>query len=594
MLTAVVVGALIALWQANLARVEARKANAIRDFLVGVFERNSVAHADGAAARKTTAEELLAQSAREIRGRLHEAPEVRRELLGVMARLYSSLDLQAPAIELLNDQLELERRTEGPDSVAVARTLAHLAFSQVQTGNYELAEETSRQSLAIFRARGDQRSLEHALAYGNLAQAAYRLARSPDVVRSNYQAGLSLIEKHHPRNHWRMEMMLGLVRADLLAQDYPAAVTHSERALALLDANAVDANGIVRGSVLETLAHSLSWVNRTAEAERLLLEAITEFDRAGGPDHPFAAEARRELGAQYMWAGRRAEARELLGKALPAMEKNKGPDDVELTSHARTTYASTLYLRGELAAAEPHMRQAWRATRGVATLLAPHTDINLLRLSTQRGRFAEAREFARGLEETLIKSFGNGSWMHQTGVARLGEFALAEGRAAEARRLFTRLRDDFPEAPDALTNARAAARAGLVRLALAEGDVTGARTQAAELLADIERARGRGDMPDEEAEARLLLGVALARGGDSAAARAHLERALARREAMDAPESLWLAEIRLQLAQVLVRLGDRAAARREFTLAEEAHRRQGEVGPQYATLLEEVRRALIR
>ncbi|HTE41587.1 MAG TPA: serine/threonine-protein kinase, partial [Steroidobacteraceae bacterium] len=62
-IVALVTGTGVAVWQAQVARAEARKATAIKEFLVGVFERNNVAHPDGAVARKTTAEELLAQSA---------------------------------------------------------------------------------------------------------------------------------------------------------------------------------------------------------------------------------------------------------------------------------------------------------------------------------------------------------------------------------------------------------------------------------------------------------------------------------------------------------------------------------------------------
>jgi serine/threonine-protein kinase len=587
-------GAAVTLWQAKVARVEARKATAIRDFLVGVFERNSVAHPDGASARKVTAEELLAQSARQIRTGLGDSPEVRRELLGVMARLYSTLDLQAPAIELLDEKLADERATFGAQSLPVARTLSALAYSQTQIGQYEEAEKSATQSLAIFDALGDESTLEHAMAHSSLAQSAYRLGKGADAVRAGYAAGLALVEKHHPRNKARIDMLLGLARAENYAQDNEAAVRWCEQAKALLDANEVEADGIVRGSTYQVMGHILTWVHRYEESEQLMQAAIIEYDKSGGTDHPFAAEGRHELGKTYMWRGRRTEASKLMGEALATLERTKGPDDPDLTAHVRSDFASNLYLRGEYAAAEPLMRKSYDIIKPLGGTMMPHVEINLGRLYTQQGRFAEAGEHLRGIDAEAAKIFGDGSWMHATALARSGELALAEGRDADARRIFTRLWSEFEEPDDALANNRAAARLGLLRLMLAEGEIAQACTQATELVAAIERSKGRADMPDEEAAARMLLGSALLAGGDAGAAKPHLEAAVTMRERMDAPESLWLAEARLYLAMALHASGDRAGARRLLGLAEGAYRTQGRVGPAYTRLLAQASRSLAR
>jgi tetratricopeptide (TPR) repeat protein len=94
----------------------------------------------------------------------------------------------------------------------VARTLGNLGYSLIQAGEYEKAEAVSRQALEIFEAHGDRASLELALAYANLGQAAYRLGRGYEAVRSNYAAGLALVEEYHPRSQWRVEILTGLAR----------------------------------------------------------------------------------------------------------------------------------------------------------------------------------------------------------------------------------------------------------------------------------------------------------------------------------------------------------------------------------------------
>jgi tetratricopeptide (TPR) repeat protein len=171
-------------------------------------------------------------------------------------------------------------------------------------------------------------------------------------------------------------------------------------------------------------------------------------------------------------------------------------------------------------------------------------------------------------------------------LTRLGDLRLAQGRTEDARALFTRVRDEWQE--EHLQMNRAYAMTTLLRMQIAAGDAS-AVASARELIAKIQSSRGRTDMPDEEAAAQMLLGVALMRAGDPAAAREHLELSVAMRERMDAAESPWLAQARLYLAQSLHRSGDRAAARRLLDLAASAHREHAALGPQHRELLAQTR-----
>ena len=226
--------------------------------------------------------------------------------------------------------------------------------------------------------------------------------------------------------------------------------------------------------------------------------------------------------------------------------------------------------------------------------MVPKARLNLARLQTQQGRFEEAGASLEGLEPRVIELFGEGSWMHTVVLARAGEFELARGNLDTAEKNFERLRTQYAEAPGAMTTNRAAGHEGMVRVALARGDHTKAQELAMGFIRAVEGSSGRRELPDQEASAHLLLGVALLGQGQAAAARPEIERALAMREAMDAPQSLWLAEIRLHYARVLNALGDSAGARGQLALAADAHRIQGRVGPQYARLLADTRANLSR
>jgi eukaryotic-like serine/threonine-protein kinase len=537
------------LWQAQLARVEARKATAIKDFLVGVFERNSTAHPDGAKARQTTAEELLAQSAQQIRTSLVDAPEIRSELLGVMGKLYAALEMQKEALPLLEERLAIQRRELGDSDSAVAKTLSDLAASQLQSGDYPAAERNANDALQIFRANGDESALEHALAHATLGQVSYRLGTARDGrMRRHFEAARDLLAVHHPRSYWRLEVQTGLARIAQSEGNHEAALKYDQEAVQLFESGAVDADGIARGGVYQSLGNSLNWVSRNDEAERYLRKAIVEFERAGGPNHPYTIDGRRELGSFLGWIGRRQESKATLEGALRAQIDARGADDPQLTSVIRLDLGRVLMMRGEYAAAErelQHVIKTWKVSG--ASTLAPM--MHLARLHTEQGRFDIAAEELEDIEARAVKRFGKGSWWHAVAINRLAALNLAQGRLEEALRYFMRTRNEGFDPPGEFGPNRAYAEVGLLRVALMQrrdADLVG---EARTVISQIESSRARGDMPDEEAAAHMLLGVGLMRGGRIDEAGPHLERAAAMRERMDAPESPLLAEARLYLAQ---------------------------------------------
>jgi eukaryotic-like serine/threonine-protein kinase len=582
---AIAAGLIGVVWQAQVARSEARKATAIRDFLVGIFERNNVAHPDGARARQTTASELLAQSAQQIRGTLQDAPEVRTELLGVMAQLYASLDMQSDAIALLTDKLASQRAISGAD-LDVAKTLSNLSYSQIQIGDYPAAERSAHEALQIFAALDDTTTLEHGIALTNLAQAAYRQGKGAEgAMRENFEAGLRLIEAHHPRNKWRLDALLGLARVANLEGNNDQSIDYCKQAIALIESNAVESDGMARGAVYQNTGNISHWLMRHTDAEASMRKAMREYEQAGGPQHPFAIDGKRELGVFLTWTGKRVEAKQLLGEALAAQERSKGADDPELTAYSRMDFAHVLLLRGEFAAAEPHLIRALNAWRTAGAPTARPL-LYLSRIHVEQGLVDQAEREVTDIEEAIKKTWGEGSWSHATALTRLGDLRLAQGRTADAQALFTRVRDEWKE--EQLTTNRAYAMVALLRMRIAAGDAS-AVSSAREIIAQIEATRGRADMPDEEAAAHMWLGVALMRSGDPAAAREYLERSVAMRERLDAPESPWLAQARLYLAQSLYKGGDRTGARRMLDLAAAAHRQQTLLGPQHRDLLAQTR-----
>ncbi len=574
-------------WQAQVAHREARKATAIKDFVVGIFERNSTSHPDGARARQATAEELLSQASQEIRTGLADAPEVRTELLGMMARLYSNMEMQKDALPLLQDQLETQRRVLGPAHPDAARTLASLAQSQVQSGDYPDAVRSATEAQEIFRANGEESALEYAQTYKILGQANYRLGNYQDgTLLSLYQTGLDLVTKYHPRDAERLSMLSGLSRTEQVLGNHERSLALLQEAAKLAEDGVVELDGIQRGGLYQSLGDRLNWAARNDEAEQFMRKAIVEYEKAGGPEHPYASDGKRALGILLAWSGRREEARELLQEAFESQRRARGDDDPQLTTVIRLDLGRVLLMRGEYLEGEQHLQRVvgiWN-TSGQPTLNAK---IQLGRLHTEQGRFDLAAQDLEGIDEGAAKMFGPGSWIHATALNRLGALHLAQGRGDEARHYFERTTRET-KAVQGLDANLAYARVGLLRLALAEG-APGAAAMAREILSQIEAATTRMEMPDEEAAVHMLLGAVLMRDRQLQEAKSHLEKAVEMRARMDAPDSAQLAEARLYLAQQRFRAGAREEARGLIAQAARALAVQP-VGPQFQNLLTETRR----
>jgi len=571
-----------------VARNESRKATAIKDFLVGIFEHNSTSHPDGAKAQQTTAAELLNQGAQQIRTGLADAPEVRAELLGVMAQLYSNLEMQKEALPLLEEQLATRRRLLGEQHPDVARTLALLAHANHESGNYAESARLAREAQGIFQASGDTAAIEYAQTYYLLGQGMYRMGKYRDPKMAEYfQTGLDLAVTHHPRDPTRLLMLAGLSNFAQTMGNHDEALKYGAERVRLIESGEVQSDGMDRASAYQGYGDLLSWASRNDEAERYMRMAIDEYRRAGGENHPFVAGGQNALGMLIAWFGRRAEAKELLQGALATQERQRGEADPQLTTVIRVNLGRVLVMRGEYPAAEQQLLRVVDAFRASNQPLE-NILIQLGRLHTEQGRFEVANGDLERIDEKTAEMFGPNSWVHSNALLRLAYLQLAQGKVPEAEHYFRRV--DAEEGMPGVSPNRAAARVGLLRIEMQKRDPQLAE-HARELLSGIESSRMREEMPDEEAAAHLLLGAALTRAGKMQDAQTHLEQALARRERMDAPENPDLAECRLLLAQQRHLAGQRAAARNLYEQAARAYQMQ-QIGPQHRVLLAQTREVL--
>jgi hypothetical protein len=120
-MTTVSAGVAATLWQARLAReqagaarTEAANANAIKDFMLGVFRTARVG--DGKTTQDTSARDLLKSGGEQLLQDKQLAPAVRLELLTVIGSLQNNLGQIDAADPLEREALRVAREVYGPTS----------------------------------------------------------------------------------------------------------------------------------------------------------------------------------------------------------------------------------------------------------------------------------------------------------------------------------------------------------------------------------------------------------------------------------------------------------------------------------------------
>jgi serine/threonine-protein kinase len=137
--------AVVAAIQAVKAREEAARADAIRRFVVGVFERNRAVQPDAAKARTTTVRELLDFGRDELLAKPPPQPAVAEALYGTFSEMYFQLGLETESLRLDRARFELNRKAFG---VLDRRTLE----AQRDLAQVLMRQGTNRDELAALAA----------------------------------------------------------------------------------------------------------------------------------------------------------------------------------------------------------------------------------------------------------------------------------------------------------------------------------------------------------------------------------------------------------------------------------------------------------
>lgn len=360
--TALAVGLGAALWQAQVAkthaetaRKEARTAQAVKDFMQGIFLANSAQQGDPVKARQTTARELLDIGAAKIDEALVDAPEAKLEMLQIYSELYSQLLLADKASEFAERRLALVREREGATSLALVEAL--VPFAIVRRGQWiddPRQWSALREVMAILDRRGEDSAFHRSVAL--TAAAEYWADR--DFGRALGDSRRAMAIYRDPDDFMANARRTAVI--ELLAGNYAEArviaLDGLEKGRAYAEemrrkGQAGEGDFLYGPLVLDLLAEAEWGLKDQQAAESRWRAALAAAVATYGAVDPDTARIQSRLAAFLLATGRAAEAQPLIDQAAATLAGGRPDDRTKLRYEALVALGHAQSDAGQSAAA---------------------------------------------------------------------------------------------------------------------------------------------------------------------------------------------------------------------------------------------------
>jgi serine/threonine-protein kinase len=588
-------------WQAAKARVSEQRArtseqraiaaaatsDAVKDFMIRIFQSNSLGQEESAKARQMNALQLLEAGANRVGEQFKDNPAVQRELLTVILRLLGesrSADYRKHALELI----ALLGKVPGS---GLQRGEIYNELAVMEQGKH--AQASSDFAKAGLDAVGPPIDLAHRKVRASLT-AAYGTAKKQLgdndgsvalflEAEKLFADGLSNTAEY---GHLLSELGWLEIRRDRIE----AAVDYFERAMVAFRADPTTyQRSLAQGHGDLSAAYSLR--KRFPEAERELKLAAELFLKDYGPDDPETALANARAAKTVYQQNRYGEAVALLKPAIQVLEKPSPNMVHDYLVSAAEYLADALIQSGNLREAEPAVRKAIAVANQDAQPYQINPNFEAAELDVMRGRYPAAESAGRRALKLVAEVYGPGSSKVRRANIRLGRVLLAMGKLDEADALFTTAMQADAVNAAVFDSSWTAASVQRARVLIARGQATQALPPLTDALQKYQAQAANTRDVNDEVELQLELGRALTASERAAEALPHLDRALALRQTQYV-FSPRLAEAQVALADGKLRLGDVDAGRALLAKAKAIHAANRELGSQYQKPLADLQHAL--
>lgn len=422
-------------------RLQAARAERVRDFLVGIFD---AADPFGPGHGKINTQDLLEMSVERIRGELADEPEVRAELLGVLGHIYLQYSQPAQAEPLLAEALQIRNSLHQQDHPDLARAIYLYAAYLTHMGDYTRAEREARRALAMRESLLGRDHVDYLMSLGQVTVIMMYAGRYLEAEPAAWET-------------------LSLRRQIGYSEDV---------------ALSLNVMGII-----------LTGLGRYQEAEELYREGIAIRESLYQPHQAAMATIPHNLAVNLMRQGRFEEAESLLRDAL-ALRRDAHPEGHPRIAYTLDNLGRVTRLLGRPDEAEKHHREALEIRRRFG--LHDHRNrargLHALgRLAQDRGEVEQAESlYLEALEQFKAHNLECHPSAANTRIA-LGWMWLRQGRVSEAEPLFEEALDIHLASSGEYSDSTAQVRVALGLLRTAQGQTDQAR---ALLEPGLERLKG--------------------------------------------------------------------------------------------------------
>jgi eukaryotic-like serine/threonine-protein kinase len=386
-------GLAAALWQARVARGQARRAEEAQRFLTSVFLEANPDQAKGA---QLTARDLLDRGAARVDDELADQPELHAEMLKVLGNVYFQLALYPEALKLHEKALAIRRELSEEPSWELAESYRRVGSALHKTAEYAKAKLFLERALAMHEGRDDHLAVAMTLndlanrsrAVGELEEAERLLERaaalnarhgdldSPQLAKNlnNLAIALWKQQKHreaaavferalaiHRKNEGELSSLIAGTEDNLAMMlsemgDHEAARVHSARAIAISERLYTRPHANL-AMLLNTAGFLATKRDDHEEAIRLYERSLAVYEQSMDREHPDVAYPLQNLGRERAATGDPRAALALHERALRIREKAYGSKHSNVaTSLGDIAYAYRLL--EDYAAAEAAQRRS--------------------------------------------------------------------------------------------------------------------------------------------------------------------------------------------------------------------------------------------
>lgn len=349
-LVALSAGLTVAIWQYDIARAEAFRAEQVRDFLTSLFEQ---ADPIVAGEREVTLRELVDGAAARLETELGETPEVRAELTQLIGNAYFGIGDFDKALAMHEQALSHWQSGESGPSLEVVRALNAVGNDYSQRGEYGKAEALHREAIHQLESLGPQDSVDAVDSWTQLGAALVQT--DPRQAREVMLHAHEINVRVRPDDKGAIARSLGNVASGYRAErNIEESARYHEQALAMAESN----DERLAPEVLTircNLALDYGTLGRH-EAARAAQKTCNELTvERFGYDHPSNVPNLNNLGALDMRMGNLVAAEQTYLEALRIAEAKLPPMSLERMA-SEINYSVVLWHSGRAGLAEERLR----------------------------------------------------------------------------------------------------------------------------------------------------------------------------------------------------------------------------------------------